>query len=91
MQKSVRASCIIAQNPDFDSIGILVVAIATRMSMSSGIEARRVTQPHNQQCSADDFHDSYERTGELGCWNTDLCESSYTQSGRKQEFLNALR
>src|SRR5579862_2989777 len=45
MQKSVRASCIAAQNPDFASIGIFVVAIATRMSISSGIAATRVTRP----------------------------------------------
>jgi hypothetical protein len=32
MQKSVRASCIVAQNPDFGSIRGLVVAMATRMS-----------------------------------------------------------
>ena len=45
MQKSVRASCIMLQNPAFDSIGIFVVTIATEMSMSSGIEARRVSSP----------------------------------------------
>jgi transposase len=34
-----------AQNPAFDSIGIFVVAMATRMSISNGIEARRVRNP----------------------------------------------
>ena len=45
MQKSVRASCTVPQNPAFDSIGIFVVAMATRMSISKGIEARRVSSP----------------------------------------------
>ena len=45
MQKSVPGSCIEAQNPAFESNGIFVVAIATRMSMSRGIEVRRVNSP----------------------------------------------
>jgi len=45
MQKSVRASCIDAQTPDFESMGIFVVAMATIMSISSGIETSRVSNP----------------------------------------------
>jgi hypothetical protein len=45
MQKSVLASCMVAQNPALESIGILVVAIATEMSMRSGTEARLVSRP----------------------------------------------
>lgn len=45
IQKSVRASCIAAQNPCLSSIGTLVVAIATTMSMNNGIVARIVKRP----------------------------------------------
>jgi hypothetical protein len=38
---------MVAQNPDFGSFGILVVAIATKMSISSGMEASRVMSPIN--------------------------------------------
>ena len=43
--KSTRASCAVAQNPDFDSLGTLVVAMATIMSLTSGIAARCVISP----------------------------------------------
>ncbi len=45
MAKSTRASCAIAQKPLFTRIGIFVEAIATHMSMMSGIAASRVTRP----------------------------------------------
>ncbi len=45
MQISVRDSCVVDQKPDFASIGIFVVRIATEMSMSRGIAARRVKRP----------------------------------------------
>jgi hypothetical protein len=42
MNQSTRASCTIGQNPCVRSIGSFVVAIATMMSMISGIAASRV-------------------------------------------------
>ena len=45
MHQSVRASCAMAQNPCVCSIGILVVVIATTMSMRSGTAAHRVNNP----------------------------------------------
>src|SRR5579872_298274 len=45
MQKSVRASCIVAQNPDLDSMETFVVAMATQISITNGIVANRVSNP----------------------------------------------
>ena len=45
IDQSVRASCAMAQNPLLKSIGSLVVAMATSMSMMSGTVASRVARP----------------------------------------------
>jgi|GEM_PF-6274283 len=45
MQKSVGPSCIAAQNPCLKNIGTLVVAIATRISISNGRTANAVNRP----------------------------------------------
>jgi hypothetical protein len=45
MHKSVRASCAAAQKPLSNSMGILVVAMATEISIESGIAASRVREP----------------------------------------------
>ena len=45
MQKSTRASCMADQKPCFNSRGILVVAIATAMSITRGTAAKAVKKP----------------------------------------------
>ncbi len=45
MLKSVRASCNMLHMPLLAIIGILVVAIATEMTASSGTAASRVNRP----------------------------------------------
>ncbi len=45
IEKSTRASCTIGQKPWCNSIGTLVVAIATEISMISGTAASRVSKP----------------------------------------------
>jgi hypothetical protein len=47
MEKSVRASLIMNQNPwpGLDNSGILVVAIAVQMMINNGIEAMRTVNP----------------------------------------------
>ena len=47
MLKSVRASCNMLQMPVLESIGILVVAIAVRITHSKGIAASLVNKPRS--------------------------------------------
>jgi len=89
MQKSVRPSCMAAQKPDFISMGSLVVAMATEMSMSRGIGRKTREQSDDKQEAAGDFHRSDERCEEVRGGNANLRKAAHAERGGKEELLNA--
>ena len=83
----MRASWSVAQNPCLSNIGNLVVAIATAMSINRSTEANEVNKPRMSRAP----QTISKGSGVLRPGNADLRETACTQSGRKQELLDALR
>lgn len=90
MQKSVRASCIAAQKPCLRNFGILVVAIATRISINRGHTVEFVKRPTISK-APHTISETNERPEELGSENADVRKPASAQSNGKKEFLNAFR
>jgi hypothetical protein len=86
IHKSTRASCTAAQRPWSSSIGILVAAIATEMSIRRGIVESRVNRPTMTRVE-NDLDDADERARRRPwIWYSNFYETPHAETSGNKNF-----